>query len=262
VAASKALTFNQGSNMSEPTQGFVKISASSVKTYQQCQKKYWFNYIDHAPRKEWPHLILGNLCHKALEVFHRSYLDKPVAKSEYGKLMGSSFEEARKEFNTTKDVEDEAFLLLKDYLTVLNKNPMPQVKDVETPFEFNLDDTVVIRGFIDRIDLIGDRFRIVDYKTTKNTKYLEPFQLNLYGLWLRKEYPDIKDFDASYVLLRHKSKTKDYTFNIKDLDRSHKELIDYANKIKNEEAWNTNPSPLCKFCDFYELCDAQNTKGW
>jgi DNA helicase-2/ATP-dependent DNA helicase PcrA len=242
--------------------GMIKISASSVKTFQQCPRKYKYNYLDHLPKKTFDHLILGNLCHKVLEIFHRQYIQEPIPKTKYGKLMGSAFEEARKEFDTTKKIEDEAFVLLKDYLATLSKSPIPKVKDVEVPFEFNLDDTVIIRGFIDRIDLIGERFRIVDYKTTKNVKYLEPFQLNLYGLWLHKEYPNLKDFDASYVLLRHKSKTKDYTFNLKDLDRIHKELLAYANKIKNEVAWNTNPSPLCRFCDFYEVCDAQNSKGW
>jgi RecB family exonuclease len=202
------------------------------------------------------------MCHKALEVFHQSYLDKPVPKSEFGRIMGEAFEVARKEFNATKQVEDEAFLLLKDYLAALNKSPMPQVQSVEAPFEFNLDDTTIIRGFIDRIDEVKGGLRIVDYKTTRNTKYLEPFQLNVYGLWLRKEHPEITSFDASYVLLRHKSKTKDYTFNVKDLDRIHKQLINYATSIKEEVVWDTNPSPLCKYCDFYELCPAQNSKGW
>lgn len=249
--------------MSDSTSGLIKISASSTKTYQQCPRRYKYNYLDHFPKKIWPHFILGNFCHKALEVFHRSYLTSPTPKSGYGKLMKEAFEAARKEANTTREIEDEAFILLKDYLDTLSKGPMPQVRDVEVPFEFNLDGNTIIRGFIDRIDGLKDgRFRIVDYKTTKNARYLEPFQLNLYGLWLRKEYPDLKDFDASYVLLRHKSKTKDYTFNLKDLDRAHKELLNYANKIKAEVAWNTNPSPLCKYCDFYELCDAQNMKGW
>jgi putative RecB family exonuclease len=246
-----------------PTPGFIKISASSVKTYTTCPRKYKYNYLDHLPKKTWDHLTLGTLCHKALEEFHRSCMDSPVPKKDYGKVMGAAFKVACKEAQTTKAVEDDAFLMLKDYLAALSTTAMPNVKSVEAPFEFNLDDLIVVRGFIDRIDELKDgRLRIVDYKTTKNPKYLDAFQLNLYGLWLRKEHPDLKSFDASYVLLRHKSKTKDYTFNTKDLDRIHKELIDYATQIKEEVAWNTNPSPLCKYCDFASVCEAQNESGW
>jgi len=241
----------------------IKISASSIKTFTQCPRKYKFNYLDHLPRKEWNHLTLGNLCHKTLEIFHHSLIINPVPKNEFGKIMGDSFQEARKEFTATKEIEEEAFLLLKNYLLMLEQKSLPKVKDVEVPFEFYLDERVFIRGFIDRIDVLEDgRFHIVDYKTTKNTKYLEPFQLGVYGLWLRKDNPNIKSFDASYVLLRHKSSTKEYSFSQKDLDNIHKELLMYANQIDNEVDWKTNPSPLCRYCDFYEICDAQNIKGW
>lgn len=243
-------------------ESLIKISASSVKTFDQCPKKYWFQYINKAPKKEWPHLVLGNICHKTLEIFHKKYLIKKVSNDKLGSLMKESFVDALKEFqNAEKKIIDEAFLLLRDYLESIKKTSMPNVKGVETPFEFEIDTGILIRGFIDRIDDIGcGKIRISDYKTSKNPKYLDSFQLNIYGLWLRKENPNIKNFSGSYILLKHKSITKDYEFNSFDLDKIQKSLISYANKIKTETEWNFSPSPLCDFCDFKQLCDSQ--KDW
>jgi putative RecB family exonuclease len=175
--------------------------------------------------------------------------------------MKTCFDQAALEFEgLTAAIKEEAFELVKDYLVVLKASPMPDVRGVEIPFEFELGDGIVIRGFIDRIDNTPSGVKIVDYKTTKNAKYLDPFQLSIYGLWLRKEDPALKEFDGCYVLLRHKSTTKDYKFNARDLDRTHKELMTYANRIKSETVWSTSPSPLCKYCDFKDLCE--NEKAW
>jgi CRISPR/Cas system-associated exonuclease Cas4 (RecB family) len=240
--------------------GLIKISASSTKTYSQCKKKYWFQYINRSPRKEFQHLLLGNFCHKVLEVFHRSYMENKIPYDQLGTLMSNSFKEARKEFTLEKPVLEEAFGLVKDYLATIEETGMPDVVGVEIPFEFNLTEDIGIRGFIDRLDRVGGKYKLCDYKTTKNAKYLDPFQLSMYGLWLRKEHPEVTEFEASYILLRHKSKEKAYTLNTKDLDQTEKELINYANSIKTELEWPTAPGPLCKYCDFNELCP--ETNGW
>jgi ATP-dependent helicase/nuclease subunit B len=239
----------------------IKVSASSTKTYSQCKKKYWFQYINKSPRKEWDHLDLGNFCHKTLEIFHSSYLAAKVPDDKLGNLMSTSFKEARKAFpNLPQGILSEAFSLITDYLTMIADKGMPDVAGVEIPFEFNLTDDITIRGFIDRLDRVDGKYKLSDYKTTKNAKYLDPFQLSMYGLWLRKEHPEVTEFEAAYILLRHKSKEKSYTLNSKDLDRTEKELITYATDIKNEVEWPTAPSPLCKYCDFNELCP--ETNGW
>ena len=101
-------------------------------------------------------------------------------------------------------------------------------------------------------------FRIIDYKTTKNAKYLDSFQLLIYGLWLKHQYPDLEKFRAAYILLRHDSKTKDYEFNIEDLKKAEKDIISYAGKIKTENQWVPIPTALCNWCDFKDICPAHS----
>lgn len=241
----------------------IKLSASAVKTYDQCPRKYYYTYIDKQPKKQWAHFDLGNLCHKALEVFHEIYVQEGLAKRRsLAKLMGHSFKVARRDFpNMDNDLVAEAKELLMGYLNRVKKDGMPFVKGVETAFDFYIREDIRVRGFLDRLDIEKDgRFHIVDYKTTKNPKYLDEFQLLVYGLWLKENNPEVDSFKGSYLLLRHDSKLKEYEFNASDIDRVQKDLISYAERIRNEDEWTPVPTMLCNWCDFKEVCPAQ--KAW
>jgi len=241
----------------------IKLSASAVKTYKQCPRKYYFNYIEKAPKKHWAHFDLGNLCHETLELFHKTYIKEGTKNNTLTKIMEHSFMTARKKFPKMNDVSlEEAKGMLLEYLKMIKLSKMPDVKGVETKFSFNISDDVLIRGFLDRVDLMKDeRFHIFDYKTTKNTQYLDQFQLLVYGLWLKRKYPKIKEFKGSYILLRHGSKFKSYDFNVDDVDKVRKKLISCADTIRNENTWAPVPHKLCDWCDFKAICPAQITKN-
>jgi putative RecB family exonuclease len=251
----------------------IKLSASSVKTYEQCPKKYFFNYIERVPRKEWDHLGLGHLCHKTLEFFHEYCMKKYVNKNDYAEIMSKSFIKARKAFpklsgnivQKAKDLLSVQYLdengeLKLGYLGMLKKEGIPNVQGIETSFSFYLNDKILVRGLLDRFDLMRDgRFHIIDYKTTKNTQYIDDFQLLVYGLWLKKKYPEMQSFRGSYILLRHNSNSKSYDFTIEDINKIEKTLIEYGNKIMVENVWTPIPTRLCDWCDFKNICPAQQT---
>ena len=237
----------------------IKLSASSVKTYSTCPRKYYLQYIEKAPKKQWPHFDLGNLCHHTLEGFHKHFLTTKYTKASSGKVMSDCFAKAREEYpNLLNELVIEAKAMLNDYLHNIHANGMPNVRFCEQPFEFEIAPDVMVRGYIDRLDITKTgQHRIIDYKTTKSAQYLDPFQLLIYGLWLRREFPDIQEFTAAYVLLRHKSKLKDYSFNLEDLDDAQAKLIEYADTLRTENTWITIPSKLCNYCDFKGICPAQ-----
>jgi len=255
-------------NQEDPVRApqLLKLSASSMKTFDQCPKKYFYNYIAREPRKQWDHFDLGNLCHKTLEIFHEIYMTEGARGGSLSSLMSHSFTEARKDFLRTKgDIIAEAKKLVQNYLKYVSQNGMPHVKGVETSFKLNITDDILVRGFLDRVDILPTNgiFHIVDYKTTKNKRYLEPFQLLIYGLWLISEYPDVETFKASYVLLRHNSTSKSYEFNREDIDKVKKKILTFADSIRNcgeEDNWVPITGPLCNWCDFKQICSTQ--KGW
>lgn len=246
----------------QPTQeespSLIKLSASSTKTFEQCPRKYMYTYIDKLPKKSWPHLVLGTFCHAVLEQFHNEWnADKNL---ELAALMGKCFSETRPRYPSMNiDQIEEAKKLLQEYLYVSEKNGMPNTLGVELPFKIEVD-KYLLRGFMDRVDIDKDGlFHIVDYKTTKNAKYLDDFQLLVYGMALRNKYPDLDRFRGSYVLLRQSSKLVTWEFSLKDVENCEKKIIDYGLRIETEQTWEKRPSQLCNWCDFYEPCQGSWT---
>jgi putative RecB family exonuclease len=236
----------------------IKLSASRAKTFEQCPRKYYYSYVEHLPHKEWDHLELGTYVHAALEIFHRHVKggsDEPLRK-----LMGIASSEAFKRMiDGGKSLPDEqlhdAKSMLLDYLAQIEQNGMPNVLEVEFPFTIPLNEMYDLTGVIDRIDRDPDgMLHIRDYKTSKNAKYMEPFQLNTYGLLLLDKFPDITRFRASYIMLKLNGQVLSYEFTIEDVGKCRDKLIQYADRITSEERWRAKPSRLCDWCDFKEVC--------
>jgi CRISPR/Cas system-associated exonuclease Cas4 (RecB family) len=241
----------------------LKLSASRVKTYMSCPRKYYYNYIEKLPRKEWPHFKLGHLAHGTLERFH-SYFKHDNLRSSFDlrELLKQSL---KKEFDAmrargdivSRDILLEAKSLLKDYLDFIMKNGLEgnSIIGLETEFEVGLrDKEISVGGFIDRYDIDKNGiYHIKDYKTNKNLKYMDPFQLSIYGIYLNEKY-GIEEFKGSYIMLRHKSKLLTYDFNLSDIEKAKKKLIKQADLIMTDERWKACPTQLCNWCDFQEQC--------
>lgn len=236
----------------------IKLSASRAKTFEQCPRKYFYNYIERLPTKEWDHLELGTYVHAALEIFHRYVKDgstEPIRK-----LMGISSSEAfRRMTDSGKSLPDEqlqdAKAMLASYLRHIEQDGMPNVLDVEFPFTLQLNEHYDLTGVIDRIDRDPDGIlHIRDYKTSKSARYMEPFQLNTYGLLLLDRFPDTVRFRASYIMLKLDCQTIPYEFTVDDVAKCRDKLIKYADRITSEERWRAKPSRLCDWCDFKDVC--------
>jgi len=244
----------------------LKLSASSMKTFSQCPRKYYYQYIAREPKLKWDHLDLGNLCHKALEIFHEKYMEMKK-KPKYSALMKEAFAMAREEYpDMRNELVAEAKDMIKDYLLFLKSSGMPHVRGVETSFNINITQDILVRGFLDRVDVLPQEsiMHIVDYKTTRNPKYLDSFQLLIYGLWLQSQYPDVDRYKGSYVLLRHGSKHKSYELNREDIEGVKKKIISLADDIRlniSQDSWEPVPTPLCNWCDFKGICPTQQ-QGW
>jgi len=236
----------------------LKLSASRSKTFEQCKRKYYFQYISHLPTLSWEHFDLGTYTHITLELFHRSVKEEP--ETPIKKLMSAASSAAyQRMILDNKTLTDEllrnAKAMLSDYLSHIARDGMPDVMEVEFPFTISLNDKYDLTGVIDRIDRDKDgMLHIMDYKTSKNAKYMEPFQLNTYGLYLLEKFPEVTRFRASYIMLKLGCQPLDYEFTVEDVHKCREKLINYADRITSEERWRAKPSKLCDWCDFKEVC--------
>ncbi len=236
------------------------LSVSKVKTFKDCPAKYRYNYIERLPRKTWDFHVFGQLAHSSLEYFHG--LIKDGDKRPDNQIMTDSFKRAAKEHtNATTAQKKEIWAMMNSYLAKLSEDrdnkTMPEVIDVEDNFYIDIDGTVLLNGFIDRVQIDPDgMLHVADYKTTKNKSYLkgDNLQLQTYAYVKCLQDPSLKRVRTSYILLRHdfESMTKEYTR--KQIMKVEKKFLDFAKQIKEEKLWRPSTSRLCRFCDFLEHC--------
>ncbi len=140
-----------------------------------------------------------------------------------------------------------------------------------------------LKGILDRVDLVGERVRVVDYKTGKNPKRPKLFDFNvLFGegkfLYNKDELERVKEYvrsvqlpayliladelfkkeeyEAFLVLLGKAEELFDgFRVNSEDLE-NFKKLIEYIfNHIKRAEYFYPIPGSHCMYCNYLDICN-------
>lgn len=245
--------------MSLLEQNNLRLSVSKCKTFTDCQAKYKFSYILKLPKKTRDYHILGTFVHKVLEDFHSYYINGCTEKLHIS--MQTAYIAAIKEFKEklTVDIKKEAYEIIDNYLKNITeeKDIIPGILSVEKKFDFNISENVVLNGMIDRVQRDKDgMLHIADYKTTKNKKYLKNdfLQLLTYAYVMWSEDKSIQKIRGSYILLRHNCEMMTKEFEIDEILQVKQKYEGYAKMIEEERLYRPNPTLLCAYCDFVDVC--------
>lgn len=238
------------------TNGGMQLSVSKAKTFEDCKARYKYCYIEKLPRKEWDFHIFGKFSHEVLENFHQKLIDEP--EQNLRSLMTECFKISLKNYDgkMSKDHKDEAWNILNDYLIRLENSFLPNVLEVEKHFYIDIGHSVLLNGFIDRVQRDDDGIlHVADYKTTKKKIYLNDFfQLLTYAFALMLNDSSMEKIRASYILLRHDFEFMTKEFNRAEVMKVAEKFLNYASKINEEKLWAPSPSFLCKYCDYLNRC--------
>lgn len=173
-----------------------RISPSALNVYVECSLKFFFKYIEGISElddvaEDIDHLLFGRIAHVALELLYANYVGKVLTVEIIDGLLTDTRQlnlclqkALEKEFFKGNSMNLNGrnllvFEIIKRYvLRILkyDKSIAPftliglekeyeQVIDVELADNKSL--KVRVGGTVDRIDRVGDRIRVVDYKTGK-----------------------------------------------------------------------------------------------
>jgi ATP-dependent helicase/DNAse subunit B len=244
----------------------LRLSVSKVKTFLQCNKKYHFSYVLKLPQKERDYHTFGKFCHKVLEDFHLALMND--SKLPFNKEMDLAFKTAAKEYQDkmTPEMKKECWEIINQYLKKYTQehkeNRAANVIACEKNFELVIEN-VVLNGMIDRIQVDPDGvIHVADYKTSKSKKYLKDdwFQLLTYCFVILSDNPDLEKIRASYIMMRHDFEYITKEFTIEQILKIKDQYIEYAQKIVNEKDFPPNPTILCGYCDFVDMCSEGKQK--
>lgn len=237
----------------------LKLSVSKTKTFLDCKAKYRFAYELKLPRKEFEFHTFGKFVHKVLEDFHNEFING--SQEALHKVMAKAYKGALAEYRSkmTQEAQKEAYGIVDSYLEKISseKNSIKTILAVEKNFNFNISNAVILNGMIDRIQLDPDGVvHVCDYKTVKNKKYLKNdfLQLLTYAYVIFNDDPTIEKVRGSYILLRHNFEYITKEFSKKEILEIKDKYEEYAKMIEDEKLWRPNPTPLCSYCDYVELC--------
>lgn len=208
-------------------------SYSSIKTFDQCPKKYYHLRVAKDVKDEGGQAALyGTAVHEAAErrVKYNEPLPQRFAFME--PIIG-------------------AFTALPGEKLTEVKLGVRKTRDGYEPCDF-FDRDVWWRGVVDLLVLDDTRAFLVDYKTGKNTRYADMKQLDLMAGALFVHYPHLTKVKSALAFVLAKEFLK------KDHLPGDENVHGYLNvfeaeldRLEHAEAsgvWNAKSGPLCGFC--------------
>ena len=257
-------------------------SPSSINTFKQCPRKYYYHYIANLPTKKSIHLVRGTVVHEVLEKFFDADVSSLThtnfethLRSHIQKLFLEAWKANQPEIRKyVKNNDEERFYFSESLLMVFNwtdqfvarmksiNDSIPNAFRMLTPqreIEFRSTELSVC-GYVDAIEQDGDNIRIIDYKTNA---YLEMsdeqrLQLGIYALLYHEKHGK-KPQQAGIFFLRSKPKFIPVTEELLQEATKEIEYVHTKTQSIRIEDYPLSPGPLCKTCDFYKLCFEQQT---
>jgi hypothetical protein len=206
-------------------------SYSSLKTFEQCPKKYYHLKVVKDVKDEGSEAtVYGQDLHKAAEDYIKS--DTPIP---------PKFAYVQDTVDAIKNIEGEKHCELKLGIKVTD--------DGYEPCDF-FDKDVWWRGIGDVIIVNGETAYSIDYKTSKNAKYADLKQLDILAAALFVHFPQVKKIKSAlafvvsneFVHKEHFAEMRDSYFALFNPE------LDRLASAQETGVWNTNTGPLCRYC--------------
>ena len=206
-------------------------SFSSLKTFQQCPRKYYHAKV--APDAVRDPDTTATLYGKAAHTVAEDYISK-------GTPVPPQFEYMQEVLDILKAIPGEKLVEVKLGLTKDLKACDFHAPDV---WWHGIADLVVINRAIGVA-------HSVDYKTSKNARYADKKQLDLVACGLFAKFPEIKRIKSALIFVVSKEFVKAeqlVEFKNTYMDKSAVDVARIEAAIKSG-VWNPVSGPLCKFC--------------
>lgn len=206
-------------------------SYSSLKTFQQCPKKYYHLKVAKDVKDDGSEAtVYGQELHKAAEDYIKD-----------GTPIPERFAFIQKTVDALKNIPGEKHTEIQLGLT--NRGGKLSACGF-------FDKDVWYRGIADLLIINGDEGYLVDYKSSKNAKYADLKQLDLLAGAVFAHYPEVKSLKSALIFVVSNE------FINKEHDSHHKLAyfehvrfdLERLEKALETGVWNAVSGPLCGWC--------------
>lgn len=208
-------------------------SYSSIKTFDQCPKKYYhLKIVKDVKDGDSTATLYGKELHKAAEDFIKE-----------GTAIPARFAFLQPVLDSLVRIEGQKHCEIK--MGIAKRDGK------FAPCDFFAKD-VWWRGIADLLIVNEEKQQayLVDYKTSKNAKYADTKQLDLLAGAVFTHFPKVMEIKSALLFVVSNEivkKEHEYIMRSSYMNAMEPELIRLEAAIKND-VWNHNAGPLCKFC--------------
>jgi len=246
----------------------VIYSHSRLSTFEKCQIKYKFKYIDNLPPdyKQSIEGFLGNKVHETLEwVYHNANnrffeLDDLIKHyiESWNNDLNPEIKIIKKEFTQEHYFNKGIKFLINYFLkhSPFKDNTIATEKRINLNLDINGKYKII--GFIDRLvhNKETSTYEIHDYKTGSMSSQYEldnDRQLALYSIAIRNSFVDVKEVHLIWHFLDfNEQKTSIRT--LEQLEHLKIKIINIIDEIESTNDFKPTPSALCNWCEFRSYC--------
>lgn len=248
----------------------TRYSHSRLSTFENCPRQFEYRYVQRIPRDtESVEAYLGKRVHEILErLYHHMgrHGRPPSLRQVLDRYRSDWNRHWHDQVHVVRDDRDTEFYRLQGERCLENyyrgHYPFDEGETVglEKPISIRLDDEgrYCARGIIDRLVRKGDgRYEIHDYKSGG---YMPPRerlerdrQLSLYQIGLEQSVPDAEGVELVWHYLTF-GKTVRVTRTPESLEDLRVETIGLIDVIERSESYPTRPGPLCRWCEYRDIC--------
>jgi putative RecB family exonuclease len=254
----------------EPRPALPSLSPSRAADFKTCPLLYRFRTIDRIPEPPTSDQARGTLVHAVLErLFDLPAVDRTLAAAagmvapEWERLRAESplLAELFEAGVTPAEFLESTTELLGGYFAVEDPRRL-EPAERECLVEAVVDDQLLIRGYIDRLDVSADgAIRVVDYKTggapREAFEARALFQLKFYALVLWRTRGVVPR--TLRLLYLKDAEACDYAPDTDELDRFQRTLVALwraIDRATRERDFRPKPSRLCGWCAHQSRCPA------
>ena len=260
-------------------------SPSSINTFLQCKRKYYYQYIEKHSVPSTIHTLRGQIVHTVLDKFYSVSIIS-FTNATYPQQLRVELQDIFiKEWGAQREallklhlpreklitIFDETLLMLfnwyEHFLCEL-KVKVQKTGDVQLAFAALIPQREIeltsasysVHGFADAIYSVNDAVHILDYKTNAQTEIKDSIllQLAIYSLIYEEMYGKRPDKVGAFFL-RDTVKMLDVDEHLITLAKQEiKKIHEHTSTAEHIDAYPRTVTPLCKWrdgqCAFYDFC--------
>ena len=194
----------------------TKLSPTSISTYLRCSLQYYWKYIMNINcdevNEEIQMNVIGSIIHNTLDELYRNFGNEIVTESKFlevrNQYLDKCYQNALRNNNFRNGLPKTGFnsiiasvidTMISRFLdnehNVVKENSL-RILCTEKELSFHLNN-VELHGFADRIDLLNDKLRVIDYKTGSVNPYDVSISANA------KQLQDMHDKSIQLIMYKY-----------------------------------------------------------